>query len=104
MKKLVEDSQNTSYISIASLWEMSIKISLGKLAIDKDFKEVFKELSESGIEILPISFEHVLKSSTLPFHHRDPFDRIIVAQSICEGMKLLSADEIFDKYITDRIW
>lgn len=104
VKKLVEDSQNTSYISIASLWEMSIKISLGKLTIDKDFKEVVKDLSESGIEILPISFEHVLKSSDLPFHHRDPFDRIIIAQSICEGMKLLSADTIFDKYIEDRIW
>ncbi len=99
VKKLVEDSQNTSYISIASLWEMSIKISLGKLTIDKNFKEVVKDLSESGIEILPISFDHVLKISTLPFHHRDPFDRIVIAQSICEGMKLLSADEIFDKYI-----
>ena len=104
VKRLVEDSENTSYISIASLWEMSIKISLGKLVIDKGFKEVIKDLSESGIEILPISFDHVLKSSTLPFYHRDPFDRIIIAQSICEGMKLLSADEIFDKYIVDRTW
>lgn len=104
VKQLVEDSQNASFISIASLWEMSIKISLGKLSIDKDFKEVIKDLSESGIGILPISFEHVLKSSTLAFHHRDPFDRIIIAQSLCEGMKLLSADTIFDDYRVERIW
>ena len=104
VRKMVEDSQNNSYISIASLWEMSIKISLGKLSIDKDFKEVIKDLTESGIEILPISFEHVLKSSTLPFHHRDPFDRIIIAQSMCEAMKLLSADTIFDDYTNERVW
>ena len=104
VRKMVEDGQNNSYISIASLWEMSIKISLGKLSIDKDFKEVIKDLTESGIEILPISFEHVLKSSTLPFHHRDPFDRIIIAQSMCEAMKLLSADTIFDEYTNERVW
>lgn len=104
VKKLIEDSQNSSYISIASLWEMSIKISLGKLAIDKDFKDLLKDLSESGIEILPISFEHVLKSGTLAFHHRDPFDRIIIAQALCENMKLLSADVIFDQYMANRIW
>ena len=104
VRKMVEDSQNNSYISIASLWEMSIKISLCKLSIDKDFKEVIKDLTESGIEILPISFEHVLKSSTLPFHHRDPFDRIIIAQSMCEAMKLLSADTIFDDYTNERVW
>lgn len=104
VKKMVEDSENSAYISIANLWEMSIKISLGKLAIDKDFKEVIKDLTESGIEILPISFEHVLRSSSLPFYHRDPFDRIIIAQSMCEGMKLLSADIIFDQYTHERIW
>ena len=104
VKKMVEDSDNSSYISIASLWEMSIKISLGKLSIDKEFKDVIKDLTESGIEILPISFEHVLRSSSLPFHHRDPFDRIIIAQSMCEGMKLLSADIIFDQYMNERIW
>lgn len=104
VKALVEDSQNTSYISIVSLWEMSIKISLGKLTIDRDMKEVIKDLSENGIEILPVASDHVLKSGTLPFHHRDPFDRMLIAQSICEGMQLLSADEIFDKYINNRIW
>ena len=61
VRKMVEDSQNNAYISIASLWEMSIKISLGKLFIDREFKDVLYDLQESGIEILPISFEHLLK-------------------------------------------
>ena len=104
VKRLIEDSENSSYISIASLWEMSIKISLGKLSIDKDFKFVIHDLTESGINLLPISFDHILMSSALPFHHRDPFDRITVAQSLCEGMKLLSVDTIFDRYSSDRIW
>jgi PIN domain nuclease of toxin-antitoxin system len=104
VKRLIEDSENSSYISIASLWEMSIKISLGKLSIDKDFKYIIQDLTESGINLLPISFDHILMSSALPFHHRDPFDRIIVAQSLCEGMKLLSVDTIFDQYSSDRIW
>jgi len=104
VKRLIEDSENSSYISIASLWEMSIKISLGKLSIDKDFKYIIQDLTESGINLLPISFDHILMSSALPFHHRDPFDRIIVAQSLCEGMKLLSVDTIFDHYSSDRIW
>ena len=104
VKKMIEDSENYSYISIASLWEMSIKISLGKLSIDRALEDVIKDLTDSGIEILPISFEHILKISSLPFHHRDPFDRLIIAQSMCEGMKLLSADVIFDQYTNERIW
>jgi PIN domain nuclease of toxin-antitoxin system len=104
VKQLIENPNNTSYLSIASLWEMSIKISLGKLTINTDFKSLLNDLTENGIEILPITFEHVLKSSLLPFHHRDPFDRILVAQSLCEKMQLLSADIIFDQYASNRIW
>lgn len=83
---------------------MSIKISIGKLVIKQDFKAVMSDLANSGIEVLPISFEHILKSSLFPFHHRDPFDRIIIAQSICEDMSLLSADVIFDQYCGKRVW
>jgi len=83
---------------------MSIKISLGKLSIDLDFEDILDDLGNSGIEVLPISFEHILKNTTLPFHHRDPFDRIIAAQSIAEKMPLLGADSIFDLYATHRIW
>ena len=105
VKTLIESSANTAYISIASLWEMSIKISLGKLDIDRDFQTVITNLADNGIEILPITFDHILKSSLLPFHHRDdPFDRIIIAQSLCENMALLSTDTIFDQYTTNRIW
>jgi PIN domain nuclease of toxin-antitoxin system len=104
VKQLIENPNNTSYISIASLWEMSIKISIGKLTIKRDFKAMLSDLANSGIEILPISFEHVLKSGFLPFHHRDPFDRMIIAQSMCENMKLLSADVIFDEYCGHRVW
>jgi PIN domain nuclease of toxin-antitoxin system len=103
-KKMIENSDNTAYISIASLWEMAIKISIGKLVIKQNFKAVISDLANSGIEVLPISFEHVLKSSLFPFYHKDPFDRIIIAQSICEDMSLLSADVIFDQYCSKRVW
>ena len=103
-KNLIEATGNQTFLSIASLWEMSIKVSLGKLSIDLDFKDVLDDLSDSGIKVLPISFDHILKNRSISFHHRDPFDRMIVAQSIGEGMKLLSTDTVFDLYTNNRVW
>lgn len=103
-RNLIESEDNKTFLSIASLWEMSIKVSLGKLSINLNFEDILDDLANSGIEVLPISFDHVLKSSSLLFHHRDPFDRMIAAQSLCEGMKLLSTDTIFDLYTNSRVW
>lgn len=101
-RKLITDSQNDIYVSIASLWEIAIKISIGKLTLANSLTDVVNNLSIENIEILPMSPEHILQVSTLPFHHRDPFDRIIVSQAIVENINLISADIIFDDYLKGK--
>ncbi len=95
---------NSKFISMASIWEMAIKVSLGKLRINYPFKEVFNQIEENGFEILPIVFDHTLLITQLEFHHRDPFDRIVIAQAISERMIIISKDENFNKYQVEIIW
>lgn len=99
-KLLIEDKQNQIYLSIASLWEISIKNATGKLVIAKGYDTVIDDVVDNDIEILPINFAHTLAQNKMPFHHRDPFDRIIAAQAIVEGVPLISKDDIFDSYFS----
>ena len=103
-KKEIEDSDNQIILSIASLWEMSIKISIGKLELEKPFVDVISYVSEKGIEILSINFEHTLEVSKLEFHHKDPFDRLIISQAKIENMTIVSKDKLFDDYNVKRLW
>jgi len=103
-RKTIENPSNFSHISIASLWEMAIKISLGKLEIKYPFEQVLTQIYENGFEILPITFEHTLVISKLEFHHRDPFDRLIVVQAMTERMTIISKDKAFDDYKVTRLW
>lgn len=99
------EEQNELYLSIASLWEMAIKCSLGKLTFHKPIESyVLDMLQENAIQLLPIDFRHVMRVSGLPFHHRDPFDRLIVSQAIEEKIAILSCDEVFDAYGIKRLW
>lgn len=99
LKDLIEDENNVSYLSVASLWEMSIKFNLGKLTLDPNYEEfVEREVTTSTIQLLNIELEHLRINATLPFHHRDPFDRLIIAQSMAEDIPVLSVDSAFDKY------
>ncbi len=91
----IQNPANTCYVSSASLWEIAIKISISKLVMTIPFQELPRLIWENGIEILPAEFEHFLKVSTLPFHHKDPFDRIIIAQSFVEQMEIVGKDEHF---------
>ena len=100
----IQNPTNTCYVSSASLWEISIKISISKLEMAIPFHELSRLIWENGIEILPTEFEHFLKVSTLPFHHKDPFDRIIIAQSLVEQMTIVGKDENFDSYGISLIW
>jgi PIN domain nuclease of toxin-antitoxin system len=104
-KRLIEDEESQPFLSVASLWEMAIKISLGKLTLKQPY-EVFllQQLSVNGIGILNITLRHAAEVATLPFHHRDPFDRLLVVQSKIENMPLISADSIFDHYGIARVW
>lgn len=107
-KSIIEDKNNEIFISIDSLWEISIKTSSGKLQIKGTFDSIKDDLRDNLIEILPINFAHTVENNKLLFHHRDPFDRIIVSQAIVENLDFISADEIFDDYLTGksikRIW
>jgi PIN domain nuclease of toxin-antitoxin system len=99
------EAENTfNFVSIASLWEMAIKISLGKLELKTPFSQIGRQMEENGFELLPITFEDVLTLSALPFHHRDPFDRIIVVQSFNNGLTLISKDKSFDLYQAKVLW
>ncbi|MCX6579697.1 MAG: type II toxin-antitoxin system VapC family toxin [Candidatus Aminicenantes bacterium] len=103
-RKEISKSSNSKFISIASIWEMAIKISLGKLKINYPFKEVFLQIQENGFEILPVIFEHTDLVSQLEFHHRDPFDRLLIAQAIWEKMIIISKDEKFCNYPVKVTW
>ncbi len=108
IKVLLEDEGNEIYLSMASLWEISIKTALGKLAIAGGYETVIDDVVKNGIEILNINFAHTVAQNKLDFHHKDPFDRLIAAQAIVERMNLISSDEIFDSYFigksVKRIW
>jgi len=96
--QIISDLQNTCYVSIASIWEIAIKLSLGKLEIRGEFGDIGKFIRDNEIEILPIQFNHLLRLLKLDFHHRDPFDRILIAQGIEENLTLITHDEIFKAY------
>ncbi len=104
IKKDLENTENTIIVSIASLWEMSIKMTLGKLSLSCDLREMIEKIYSNGFEIIPILPEHIIKLSTLDYFHRDPFDRIIIAQGLTENMIIASSDKIFDNYGIKRKW
>ena len=97
-RQIVADSQNNVFVSIASLWEIAIKISIGKLTLAKPLANVIKQIEIEDFEISPISPEHTLRVSIMPFHHRDPFDRVIIAQSQIENLPVLTDDNDFGSY------
>ena len=104
-QQLIDDPGNEKFLSTVSLWEIAIKTGLGKLNLDKPFDQMFPErLDFNGIEILDITVDSLIKLTTLPFHHRDPFDRLIIAQGLVEGLPIISVDTIFDAYGTNREW
>ena len=103
-KALIEEANNTCFVSIASLWEMAIKYSLGKLDLKADLKRIFELIDQSGLTILPITPAHILTNSVLDFHHRDPFDRLMIAQAKSEGLTLISKDKEFYNYNINLIW
>lgn len=101
----IESDDSQPFLSIASVWEMAIKVSLGKLKLDQPFESFIpQQLAMNGIGILNLSLEHTAAVSTLPFHHRDPFDRLLIVQSRLEQMPLVSADAALDAYEVQRMW
>lgn len=97
-KRSIEDRHNIIAVSIASLWEMAIKVSIGKLELMDDLSTIEAILAQQGIDLLPIKTSHLLQLLNLPFHHRDPFDRLIIAQAQTEQMSVVSDDSQFSNY------
>jgi len=104
-RTLIEDAANQPFLSVASLWEMAIKLSLGKLSLGEPFEVLIpRQMELNGINLLGIEIEHTAVVARLPFHHRDPFDRLLVAQAVVERMPIVSADAAFDAYEVERLW
>lgn len=104
-RKAIANERNQCFLSIASCWEMAIKKSLGNLEIPEPVDRfIAEQVAVNRFSILPIDLRHVSHVSRLAFHHRDPFDRLLAAQATEEGMSIVSADPIFQKYEIERIW
>jgi len=105
-RTLIEDLNNERLLSMASIWEMAIKVGLGKLPLAQPLETfVPAQMRVNSIALLPIEARHAFEVARLPLHHRDPFDRLLIAQSIVEQTALLSADAAFDAYADlQRIW
>jgi PIN domain nuclease of toxin-antitoxin system len=91
-------------ISIASLWEIAIKLSIGKLSLRSNYESIESSLEPAGIDLIPISFADTVRIINLPLHHRDPFDRILIAQAMNHSLTLVSCDAAFTAYPIQLRW
>jgi PIN domain nuclease of toxin-antitoxin system len=102
---LCQDPKNTLLLSVGSTWEMQIKIQLGKLKLSLSLAELVESQQRvNNLEILPITLEHILGLEELPLHHKDPFDRLLIAQAKIEGATLITRDPIFANYAVKVVW
>ncbi len=104
VKARIKDIEELCFLSVASLWEITIKYQIGKLTLDISLQELFEFADRNQIEILQISNEHLLTLSNLPDHHSDPFDRLIVSQALTEKMTLITKDKGLKKYKIKQQW
>ncbi len=103
-REIIDDTSCEKFFSLASMWEIAVKISIGKLTLATGFDVVPKQLTKWNIRELAIELPHLSQVSSLPLHHRDPFDRLIVAQCLVGNFTLVSADFQLDAYRVQRIW
>ena len=104
-RSVIESGNNQVFLSVASLWEIVIKVQVGKLSLpDHAERYLRRRIAETDIEVLPITAEHTLKLFSIPDHHRDPFDRILVAQSLEEQIAIVTADTAVTRYSVQVIW
>ena len=103
-KANILDKNNVIYVSIASFWEIAIKISLGKLNISFSTDELFEKIEDEDFILMAISSEHIKTIQTLTHHHRDPFDRILISQAKVESCTVITRDEAFTNYPITVLW
>jgi len=100
--ELIRDAENAVYVSAASAWEVAIKADLGKLKAD--WSEIARAVVEVGFQRLDVSFAHALRLRSLPARHRDPFDRMLIAQALEEGLTIATKDRAFSRYAVPTVW
>jgi len=102
---LCQDQENTLLLSVASAWEMQVKTQLGKLKLHLPLSHLIQSQQvTNALEVLPVTLDHILALDTLPTHHKDPFDRVLLAQSTVEDLVLVSKDSVFANYPVQVIW
>jgi len=104
LKEIVKDPRNNIAICTISFWEIAIKMSIGKMEKNIDLNNVISELRKNGFDFFQIEYEYLKGLSKLPFIHKDPFDRLIIATAIAENMTIISVDENIQKYDVSWIW
>jgi len=102
--RTITDPVNEQYVSMASAWELAIKISVGKLVFNGGIERFFRTLDENNFKLLPITAKHVKQVETLPLLHRDPFDRILIASAMIENMCVITADTNIHRYEIASLW
>ncbi len=103
-KNSIENIDNKNFVSVVTLWEIAIKINIGKLSLSKPYHTIEQQIKDNYIELLPITFDHTLKFVTLPLYHRDPFYRLIIAQAMADNMTVITKDSSFKNYPIQIIW
>jgi PIN domain nuclease of toxin-antitoxin system len=103
--RLTSLPDNTLYLSLLSVWEIQIKVNIGKLDLPLALPEIVsKQIADNGLQLLDVRPEHIYELENLPMHHRDPFDRLLLAQASVEGLVLVSKDEAFTTYSIPLLW
>lgn len=104
-EQAIREPENSPLLSIASVWEIAIKVNQGRLPIPQPLDRFIpKQLESNGVAVLPIELHHTYEIARMPLHHRDPFDRLLISQAISENIPLLSTDTAFDAYPVTRLW
>jgi PIN domain nuclease of toxin-antitoxin system len=104
VRSIIADDTNQLNFSVVSIWEIVIKLNIGKLKIEHSIEDVYQLLAQLKIEIMPIERSDLDRYLTLPLHHRNPFDRLIISQAIERELILISADGSFEPYPVERLW
>ena len=103
-KEAILSPGNQKFVSLASAWELAVKISISKLSFEGGVDNFMQQVDSSHFLMLPIDRTHIARVESLPFHHRDPFDRLLVASALCEGLAIVTADENMPAYGVPCIW
>ena len=102
---LINDAGNDKLVSPASYWEIAIKVSIGKLSLHSSYEDfIDRGIRQNGFDILPVEPRHTGRVAVLPFHHKDPFDRLLIAQALTDDIAIVGADPLFDRYGVKRLW